>query len=107
LTEGRGCCSADPDADDETFGVFHFAGVGLAGGIGMKEKASAPHARLVCIHLQDSFGLFITSPNLRVTVVLRRVNEIQHTIAQKSEQVASADAQCGLNTLVLCAEDRC
>jgi hypothetical protein len=42
------------NSDDESFGILVFSGVRLAGRIGVQEEPSAPHARLVCIHLQTS-----------------------------------------------------
>jgi hypothetical protein len=46
--------AGDPDADHESFRVFVFAGVRLAGRIGMKKKPSAPQQRLAYIHLPIS-----------------------------------------------------
>jgi hypothetical protein len=44
---GRG----NADANDEAFGVLVFSRIRLAGRLGVKEKASAPHSRLIYIHL--------------------------------------------------------
>jgi hypothetical protein len=44
----------DSDANHEAFRVFVFAGVRLAGRIGVKKEPSAPHERLACIHLPVS-----------------------------------------------------
>jgi hypothetical protein len=35
--------AGDPDANDESLGVFVFAGVRVAGRIGVKKEPSAPH----------------------------------------------------------------
>jgi len=46
--------TSDPEADDETFGVFVFAGIRLACRIRVKKESTAPYAPLGCIHLQIS-----------------------------------------------------
>jgi hypothetical protein len=46
--------TVDPDPDHHAFGVVVLGVVvGFTGRVGVKKKPSAPHSRLVCIHLQD------------------------------------------------------
>ena len=53
--------SDDPEANDESFWILMFAGVGLASRIGVQEKPSAPHMRLAFIHLQ----FLLKAPSVR------------------------------------------
>jgi hypothetical protein len=48
----RNARTPDADANDDAFGIFVLDCVGLAVR-GMKEKPSAPHSRLACIHLHS------------------------------------------------------
>jgi dTDP-glucose pyrophosphorylase len=52
----RNARTPDADADDDAFGIFVLDRVGLAVR-GMKEKPSAPHSRLACIHLHSPYEL--------------------------------------------------
>jgi hypothetical protein len=65
----------DADANDESFGVLVFGGIRLAGRFGVKKEASAPHSRLVYIHLLSLLLLVYRSYECRLTALARRVNK--------------------------------
>jgi hypothetical protein len=75
----------DPDANDEPFRILVFAGLDLAG-LRVQEESTAPHVRLVYVHLQTSFVIV----SARVTAVGKRVKKKCRSGAKKDRIRAHA-----------------
>jgi hypothetical protein len=70
-----GCAGGDADANAKTLGIFMVSVVRLVAVAGVEEKPSAPHARLVCIHLHYLLTQKISARKNRVAVLHRQATK--------------------------------